>query len=443
MITHAKILSFGQRSIQSHSNARYLTICIRQRANVKNKFDNKQINLVVLPVDQKKSRETKRLERGYNHDKFLERLRIVASFLRGKGEKEDIVWTRFALKIGFEYDLLMSWINKGNTPLVDGLVNFCNKTAISLEWLLNGKGPMLSRYSTGRLSASAEIYTKKIHSIEASPHKDITYEDIDFLITVLEQHGDEYVRKSAAHALKKRPSVRAVVTLQFAAEHDKDMGVREQAQEALIILDKDKYEPWVWDMLQKKDEGIPPPPRIVYMDTDVPEMVEDFRKRHDRDAFIPIRVLDSIQDLYKFRGPSKASTLRYALIYQEYLPPSARHQNLENEQFVCVIAEDSSMAPTIPKGAVVAIDLFDREEIDDHKIYVVYNKREKEEKVAYPMEDVATLKRVRKSGANLNFYADNPEERRYPRSVRLEPGHEHVHILGKVLWWESRQEGKK
>jgi len=389
-------------------------------------------------VEQKKDRDIKRLERGYDHDKFLSRLEEVAVFLRERGV-QGIVWKSFIRKIGFEYELFMSWINRGNTPGVDGIISFCERTGISLEWLLEGLGPMLSPYTKGAYKKNTRVYLDKITAIEDAEKEDVTREDIDFLITVLEQHAYERVRKKAAFALTVHPSVRAAPTLEFAAEKDKDSAVRLQAREALERLDKEKYGPWCLEMLERKGVGVPPP-RIVYMDAEDPKIVEDFRRRNDRDAFIPIRILANIQDLRVFSRDKKESTLRYALIYHGYLPPSARHQNSENEQIVCVIADDSSMAPTIPAGAVVAIDLFDKK-IEAGMIYAVYNRREREAEEQHPKEDVVTLKRVRVSGQNLNFFCDNPEEKRYPRSESME--HVDALILGKALWWETMQKQKK
>lgn len=164
-------------------------------------------------------------------------------------------------------------------------------------------------------------------------------------------------------------------------------------------------------------------PTIVEIFPDQETKLE-FDRLQTRDDFVAIRIVGSAS-----LGPglaiSSEETKGYALVYKHAIPRKARKQTRKQEKIVCVFAEGTSMLPTIQDRSLVAIDVEDRDEITNNKIYAV----------ALPDAggDKISIKRVSKSGDFLMLLADNQNEPGFPmfinrREISYNP------ICGRVVW---------
>lgn len=97
---------------------------------------------------------------------------------------------------------------------------------------------------------------------------------------------------------------------------------------------------------------------------------DEFSEVEAQDNFIPIRIVGTVS-LGQGRIISGEETEGYALIYRHALNRKAWHQKRSAEKIVCVWAKGSSMTPTIQDKSLVAIDIEDRGEIRNQKIYAV------------------------------------------------------------------------
>ena len=146
----------------------------------------------------------------------------------------------------------------------------------------------------------------------------------------------------------------------------------------------------------------------------------DFNRAEGRDDFIPIRIIETVS-LGQGRVVSNEETKGYALIYRHALNRKAWSQPRKSEKIICVWAVGDSMSPTIQNGSLAAIDIEDRSEIRNQKIYVV----------DVPEEGVV-IKRVHRTGDHLILFADNPHTPDYPKCVMLDE--ELSPIRGRVVW---------
>ena len=147
---------------------------------------------------------------------------------------------------------------------------------------------------------------------------------------------------------------------------------------------------------------------------------DEFRGVEAQDDFIPIRIIETVS-LGQGRVVSNEETKGYALIYRHALNRKAWSQPRKSEKIICVWAVGDSMSPTIQNGSLAAIDIEDRSEIRNQKIYVV----------DVPEEGVV-IKRVHRTGDHLILFADNPHTPDYPKCVMLDE--ELSPIRGRVVW---------
>ena len=147
---------------------------------------------------------------------------------------------------------------------------------------------------------------------------------------------------------------------------------------------------------------------------------DEFREVEAQDNFIPIRIVGTVS-LGQGRIISGEETEGYALIYRHALNRKAWTQKRNAEKIVCVWAKGSSMSPTIQDKSLVAIDIEDRGEIRNQKIYAV----------ELPDQSVV-LKRVHRTDDHLILFADNPHTPGYPKCVMLDE--ELSPIRGRVVW---------
>lgn len=149
---------------------------------------------------------------------------------------------------------------------------------------------------------------------------------------------------------------------------------------------------------------------------------EDFSKYRTQDDFLPIRILEDAASLGHGAVVSQERTKGYALIYKSALPSKAKRQTREKEKILCLFAKGDSMTPTIQDKSLVAIDLEDRLEITNYRIYAV----------EIPDEGV-TIKRVYKADHELILMADNREFSGFPRCLHLDRL-DYNPICGRVVW---------
>jgi len=148
----------------------------------------------------------------------------------------------------------------------------------------------------------------------------------------------------------------------------------------------------------------------------------DFSKYRTRDDFIPIRILEDPAALGHGAVVSQERTRGYALIFQGALPTKARKQTREKEKILCLFVKGDSMIPTIQNDSLIAIDVEDRNEIKNYKIYAI----------EIPDEGV-TIKRVYRTNHELILMADNRDFSGFPRCLHLD----HLGynpICGRVVW---------
>jgi transcriptional regulator with XRE-family HTH domain len=178
-------------------------------------------------------------------------------------------------------------------------------------------------------------------------------------------------------------------------------------------------EPLVPKALAEKD------PTIIEVFADEASKLE-YSKFRTRDDFLPIRVLEDRASLGHGSIIAQERTRGYALIYRHALPKKAVKQKRDHEKIVCLFAEGDSMEPAIQSGSMVAIDLEDRVDIKNYKIYAV----------EIPDEGV-TIKRVYKVDHELILLADNRNCPGFPRCVHLDRL-DYNPICGKVVWTWNR-----
>ena len=147
---------------------------------------------------------------------------------------------------------------------------------------------------------------------------------------------------------------------------------------------------------------------------------DEFREVEAQDDFIPVRIVGTVS-LGQGRIISGEETEGYALIYRHALNRKAWTQKRNAEKIVCVWAKGSSMTPTIQDKSLVAIDIEDRAEIRNQKIYAV----------ELPDEGVV-LKRVHRTNDHLILFSDNQNTPGYPRCMMLDD--ELSPIRGRVVW---------
>lgn len=145
-----------------------------------------------------------------------------------------------------------------------------------------------------------------------------------------------------------------------------------------------------------------------------------------KDDFLPIRILADRASLGHGAIVSQERTGGYALIYRNALPKKAVKQKRAAEKIVCIFAVGESMSPTIQDKSLVAIDVEDKAEIRNNRIYAV----------EIPDEGV-TIKRVLKHGEHLLLFADNRDFQGYPRCLYLKDL-DYNPICGKVVWTWNR-----
>lgn len=190
----------------------------------------------------------------------------------------------------------------------------------------------------------------------------------------------------------------------------------EPLDKILSLIGKDQY----FDKLKRvlaRDIDEPPIIAQVFQDHDT---AKDFNQTEGRDDFIPIRIVDTVS-LGQGRVISNEETKGYALIYKHALNRKAWSQPRISEKIICVWVDGDSMSPTIQNGSLAAIDIEDRAEIRNQKIYAV----------ELPDEGVV-LKRLHRTGDHLILFADNPATPDYPKCFRLDE--ELSPIRGRVVW---------
>lgn len=156
------------------------------------------------------------------------------------------------------------------------------------------------------------------------------------------------------------------------------------------------------------------------------EIKTEYGKFRTRDDFIPIRILADAASLGHGRIISEEETKGYALIYKYALKKKAWTQKRDDEKIICLFVEGNSMEPTIQNGNVIAIDVEDKYEIQNNKIYAV----------ELPDEGV-TIKRVYIDDQHLMLFADNKDYRGYPKCINKNQIGYHP-IGGKVVWTWSK-----
>lgn len=166
-------------------------------------------------------------------------------------------------------------------------------------------------------------------------------------------------------------------------------------------------------------------PAIIEIFSDEATKIE-YSKFRSRDDFLAVRILEDAVSLGHGSIISQERTRGYALIYKQALPKQAEKQKRDRERIVALFAKGDSMTPSIQGGSLVAIDIQDRNEIKNYKIYAV----------EIPDEGV-TIKRIYQDKDNLVLLADNRDFRGFPRVVNLK-GLSYNPICGKVVWTWNR-----
>jgi transcriptional regulator with XRE-family HTH domain len=155
----------------------------------------------------------------------------------------------------------------------------------------------------------------------------------------------------------------------------------------------------------------------IFQDQDT---AKEFNKVEGRDDFVPVRIVDTVS-LGQGHIISNEETKGYALIYKYALNHKAWTQKRNAEKIICVWASGDSMSPAIQDKSLVAIDVEDRADIRNLKIYAV----------ELPDEGVV-LKRLHRTDDHLILFADNPTTPGYPKCMKLND--EFSPIRGRVVW---------
>ena len=146
----------------------------------------------------------------------------------------------------------------------------------------------------------------------------------------------------------------------------------------------------------------------------------EFHEVEAQDNFVPVRIIGTAS-LGQGRVVSTEETKGYALIYRGAINRKAWTQKRSAEKIVCLWAQGDSMSPTIQNKSLVAIDVEDRAEIQNQKIYAI----------ELPDEGVV-LKRLHRTENHLILFADNPNTPGYPKCMMLDD--ELSPIRGRVVW---------
>ena len=166
-------------------------------------------------------------------------------------------------------------------------------------------------------------------------------------------------------------------------------------------------------------------PAIIEVFSDEATKIE-YSKFRTRDDFLAVRILEDANALGPGAVIAQARTRGYALIYKNALPKQAEKQKRDRERIVALFAKGDSMAPSIQGGSLVAIDIQDKVEIKNYKIYAV----------KVPDEGV-TIKRLYRDDDHLILMADNRDVKGFPRIVSL-AGLDYNPVCGKVVWTWNR-----
>jgi phage repressor protein C with HTH and peptisase S24 domain len=153
---------------------------------------------------------------------------------------------------------------------------------------------------------------------------------------------------------------------------------------------------------------------------------EDYGKYSSRDEFLPIRILEDAASLGHGTVVSQERTRGYALIYKHVLNKKAWTQDRKDEKILALFAQGDSMVPTIQDGSLVAIDIEDKIEIQNYKLYAI----------EIPDEGV-TIKRVYRRGDDFMLFADNKDFPGFPRCLHMD-GLNYNPTCGKVVWAWNR-----
>jgi transcriptional regulator with XRE-family HTH domain len=162
-------------------------------------------------------------------------------------------------------------------------------------------------------------------------------------------------------------------------------------------------------------------PAIVEVFPDQETKIE-YSKFRSRDDFVPIRILEDATSLGHGSIIAQERTRGYSLVYRQALPKQAVKQSRQAERVVALFADGDSMMPTIQGGSLIAIDIEDKAEIHNYKIYAV----------EIPDEGV-TIKRVFKDEDHLILLADNRDFPGFPRAINLR-GLNYNPVCGRVVW---------
>ena len=89
-------------------------------------------------TSSKENKKKNQFEPGYNHQRVVARITVLADAMVGRNNKGNIRWKLFADEIGFSYDTIRTWIHKGSMPSLDRAYDFCLKIGKDLNWLVSG-----------------------------------------------------------------------------------------------------------------------------------------------------------------------------------------------------------------------------------------------------------------------------------------------------------------
>ena len=75
----------------------------------------------------------------FDSQKFISRLSHIAEQVGAVSKAGNPQWKKFCQLKGLRYDLIMSWISKGNTPRAHGILEVAEALDVSTDWLLSGR----------------------------------------------------------------------------------------------------------------------------------------------------------------------------------------------------------------------------------------------------------------------------------------------------------------
>ena len=204
-----------------------------------------------------------------------------------------------------------------------------------------------------------------------------------------------------------------------------DMAVffNEPIEKMLSLVGKEKY---YLRMKEALSPSFQKDPTIIELFPDEATKLE-YSKFRSRDDFLPVRILGDPASLGPGRLIAQEKTQGYALIDRHALPRKAEKQTRQSEKIVCLYVKGESMQPTIRDGSLVAIDIEDKIETQNGKIYAV----------SLSDEEGVTIKRIFHQHGFLILQADNRDDPNYPRCLPLK-GLNYNPICGKVVWCWNR-----